>query len=542
MADFLLRNETTNPKKCRPVVARTAKAKEMNQNNNTTTGRYNNLKPEQIEEMVRARVAKAEKNLFGYVGPGPEHAKIIIISASIPEAETVQGLFPDACCIGLNDLSIKDVAMRLKREMGTIDAVIVCQDNTPAGENMVGTFHHALGDKVHRIVWGPDDPPGIDINGLLQAGQVNRVREMIDSAVRVPQSSGGCKFKLQKLGDIKTNLPDWLIKGLIEKDTVSVIFGDPESGKSFIAIDIACHVATDTPYHGRRIKTGPVIYIAGEGQNGLKRRFDAWGIRHNKSLVDVPIYLSLQPAAMVDTKQVDTVKQSIDVIIATEGKPSLIVIDTLTRNFGPGDQNTSKDMTAFISGVDAIRAEYGAALIIVHHSGHGDKSRGKGAIDLKGALDTEYRAEKDDTGTVRVKCTKMKDHQKPKPFSLKFRTVELGAVDADGELITSAILDPVEYIPPEQKGPKNLGKWQTVCQDVLMGLFDKHRRNLEEGNFDPNKAKVLISDVKEKAILQGVPSKHWSRYFNYLSELDSVNVNQPYFEMAPHFTPNSPNG
>ena len=349
------------------------------------------------------------------------------------------------------------------------------------------------------------------------------------------QSKTDLKFKLQKLGDIKTSLPDWLIKGLVEKDTVTVVFGDPESGKSFIAVDMACHVATDTPYHGRRVNPGPVIYIAGEGQNGLKRRFDAWAIRHNKSLVDAPIFLSLQPAALVDDGQVSDIQHAIDGIIATEGKPALIVIDTLTRNFGPGDQNSSKDMTAFISGVDVIRVEYGAALVIVHHSGHGDKSRGKGAIDLKGALDTEYRSEKDDVGTVRIQCTKMKDHVKPKPFSLKFRSVDLGVWDGDGEQITSAILDPVEYTPPEQK-QKSKGKWQTTCRGILMGLFEEQRRNLANGKYDPNQAKVLISDVRQKAISQGLDPKNWNRQFNYLSGLGEIVVNDPYFEVAPHFT------
>ncbi|MDD4273397.1 MAG: AAA family ATPase [Desulfobacter postgatei] len=363
---------------------------------------------------------------------------------------------------------------------------------------------------------------------------------MIEGAVWVTQSKSNCKFILQKLGDIKTSLPDWLIKGLIEKDTVSVIFGDPESGKSFIAIDMACHIATNKPYHGRTVKSGSVIYIAGEGQNGLKRRFDAWAIRHKKSLDNAPIYLSLQPAAMADTERVLIVKQAIDEVSINEGAPpSLIVIDTLTRNFGPGDQNNSRDMVAFISGVDVIRAEYRAALVIVHHSGHGDKSRGKGAIDLKGAIDTEYRAEKDELGTIRVTCTKMKDHQKTNPFALKFRTVELGTFDDEGEPVTSSILDPVDYTPPEQNGPKNLGKWQTVCQGILISLFDEKRRNLEKGNYDPNQAKILISDVKQEAISHGLNPKNWNRYFNHLSNLDEFIVNQPYFELHPQNSSNN---
>ncbi|WP_439560713.1 AAA family ATPase [Roseinatronobacter sp.] len=52
----------------------------------------------------------------------------------------------------------------------------------------------------------------------------------------------------------------------------------PSSGKSFLAVGIALSVATGTPFHGRDTKQGAVFFIAGEGRNGLARRFAAWGM------------------------------------------------------------------------------------------------------------------------------------------------------------------------------------------------------------------------------------------------------------------------
>ncbi len=78
---------------------------------------------------------------------------------------------------------------------------------------------------------------------------------------------------------------NWLIKGFLEMDSLSLMFGEPACGKSFSAIDLACCVATGKDWHGMPVKQpGPVFYIAGEGFNGLSRRFMAWQVSHGHNL------------------------------------------------------------------------------------------------------------------------------------------------------------------------------------------------------------------------------------------------------------------
>jgi len=344
------------------------------------------------------------------------------------------------------------------------------------------------------------------------------------------------KFRLTPISQIKLKSPDWLVHGLLELDTLSQWFGDPGCGKTFVGVDLASCIATGTDFHGLKVNQGPVVYIAGEGQNGLQRRFQAWQIRHQVSLESAFLFVSTAPASFCDPASIPIVQAAID---GTGEKPAAIFIDTLARNFGPGDENSTKEMTSFIASLDAIRAKYRCAIILIHHSGHGDKSRGRGAMALKGALDTEYRLEKDETGTVRMTNTKMKDFEPPAPMAFKIRSVELGIKDEYGQDITGGILDGIEYQVSAKKTPaKNKGKWQAICQGILMDLFEEHRRNLKKGNFDPNAAKVLVSDVKEKAVLQGLNPKNWHRYFKDLSEIDGIEVNQPYFELTPQNTSN----
>ena len=47
--------------------------------------------------------------------------------------------------------------------------------------------------------------------------------------------------------------------------------------------------------------------------------------------------------------------QLMEAIDAVGAKPGLIVLDTLARCFGGGDENSTQDMSRFVSACDAIR-------------------------------------------------------------------------------------------------------------------------------------------------------------------------------------------
>ena len=64
---------------------------------------------------------------------------------------------------------------------------------------------------------------------------------------------------------------------------------------------------------------------------------------------------------------------------ALEGLPVLIVVDTLARNFRGGDENQTADLNQFVAMMDDLKARYASCtILIVHHTGHGDKQRGRG--------------------------------------------------------------------------------------------------------------------------------------------------------------------
>lgn len=332
------------------------------------------------------------------------------------------------------------------------------------------------------------------------------VKTIVRSVMRYPpaetpaKTAPDCHFKLVRAGEIEAKAPQWVVRELLEKDALALVFGDPGCGKSFWALDLALCVATGTSHHGHEVQQGPVIYIAGEGQNGIKRRLIAWSKARGVDHCNAPLYLSLMPTALTNEDAMASVIAAIDATAATA--PVLVVIDTVARNFGPADENSTSDMSRFIAAADVIRERYQLTVLLVHHSGHGDKTRARGAMALKGALDAEYRMDKDETGTIRLEATKMKEAEHPEPMAFRLRSVDLDLADPDtGEVITSAALETTSYEPRAVRGKQGRGKHQTRALEILQDLWDARQGS------DENRARVSLDEWKSAMKGGAVPTK-----------------------------------
>lgn len=296
-------------------------------------------------------------------------------------------------------------------------------------------------------------------------------------------------FKFVPVADLQIREPRWLVSDLIETDSLGLLFGDPGCGKSFIAVDLALAVATGAQFHGLQVQKGSVFYIAGEGHNGLSRRFHAWAHHHDETLDGVPLYKSERAAQFLDGASAKAVGDAIASLAASAGSPALIIVDTLARNFGAGDENSTQDMNYFIAAMDDLQGRYSeSVLLVVHHTGHGDKQRARGAIALKGALDFEYRLD-NAGGIITLTNTKMKDAEPPAQRCFKLECVTLGE-GGDGKPYGSAVL--VDTDAPASSGKKltanqKLGletfrvaaiEYGTLSDGAFTGLHVEHWREL----------------------------------------------------------------
>lgn len=260
----------------------------------------------------------------------------------------------------------------------------------------------------------------------------------------------------------------YLIKGVLEREALSVVYGGSNSGKTFFALDLAYHVAAGIPWRGQRVKQGGVLYLAAEGGRSVVNRIVA--LKNEHGLCDLPFAIRRAGLDLFDAKadvnriirlafEVNEITQS---LAPDSAGLSMIVVDTLSRAIAGGDENSAKDMPAFVRNVDAIRESTGAHVMLIHHMGK-DAARGaRGHSSLRAAVDTEISISVetsegdglDFNAADRrvVKVTKQRDLCGGEEWKFDLKTVPI-AVDEDGDPVTSAVVEPVEE----------------VDQDVLMG-------------------------------------------------------------------------
>lgn len=291
------------------------------------------------------------------------------------------------------------------------------------------------------------------------------------------------EFIFVKANELEISPPKWIVEDYFEENSLAQIFGDPASGKSFIALDLAASIATGKSWMGKEVKKGVVFYIAGEGHNGLSRRLKAWGEYHKLVIED--LYISKQPAQFMDENHAKVVSEAIRNLSMLHGKPVLVVIDTLARNFGSGDESKTQDMNRFIYSIDMyIRLPFLCCILIVHHTGHNEKERARGAMALKGALDAEYCIKKKNE-LISMIATKMKDAELPASISFHLNPVKIGIVDHKGRIINSAVLKLTSCIDAD------LEKIKALIPDIGINqgdLIEKIKVNL----VDMSNAKALV--------------------------------------------------
>ena len=193
--------------------------------------------------------------------------------------------------------------------------------------------------------------------------------------------------------------PRWLVDRHLT-DGLNVMYGPPGSGKTFLALTWALHMATGSPWQGRDVLHAPVLYVSGEGAGGLGKRVAAW--QSEVQQWQPRLYLVVGTVQLTSREHVVALRDDVHAVGA-----KLLVVDTLARAMSGADENSAQDMGLVINGLDWIRRQEGCAALVVHHSGV-ERTRPRGSTALFGAADTLVRVDGED-GVVQVSCEKQKD-------------------------------------------------------------------------------------------------------------------------------------
>ena len=176
---------------------------------------------------------------------------------------------------------------------------------------------------------------------------------------------------------------------------LAIWYGAPKCGKSYLGLGLGLAIAEGKPFLGKATRQGTVIYIAGEGINGIVDKVAAAiGPERARDGSD-PIHRAFYVLAGMPNLTDPGAMQRILLAIRELGvKPALVIIDTMARAIGAGglDENSTKDMARMVAALDHLREQTTAAVLGMHHAGKSGTDRGSSA--LRGAADVFAKVER----------------------------------------------------------------------------------------------------------------------------------------------------
>lgn len=346
--------------------------------------------------------------------------------------------------------------------------LILLPDNDDAGRQHMDLVARRLEGTARRIrkLDLPGLPPkgGVD-DWLPNGGSAEALYDLVDAmAAPFEASPYVSQFGAVEWMDFDNPGPsyDYLVKGVLTRGEQSMLLGESQSGKSFLAIDVAMAVARGVEWFGHKVRRGGVIYQAGESAVGVRRRrFPAYRRFYDCGSIPLPVVLLERPVDFY------TSDEQVDAFIdecrywgrrfeGTGAPLELIVIDTFNKATPGANENDGKDMGLVLARCDRIRRETGAHVMLVHHlNAGGTKARGHTSLfaNVENVITVQRVPDSHDNENRQVrswKVAKQKDGEDGKETKFVLKGVEIG-VDGDGDKVFSCVVAEPDRGTGEQK-------------------------------------------------------------------------------------------
>lgn len=277
------------------------------------------------------------------------------------------------------------------------------------------------------------------------------------------------------------------LPGLLHDGTVAFVYGPPGSGKTFFILHLLCGTALGRPVFGLTPDKRRGLYIGLEGDAGIKSRIAAWCAQNGVD--ENPIDYARGPFNLADESA-----QDVSDLIAymKEQGIQFVVLDTYAMATAGLDEVSGAHMTFAMNQLHRIKAETGACVVAIAHTGK-DKSKGiRGHSSLLGNADTTIELQvhaKDASAAEDAPVTnetprsaivrKQRDGRTGK--KLYFGLIERGTPfrNARGETVTSLAVNEHEHFTAyaeEPEGPRLPSGVDTLALETLEGLKWRDRR------------------------------------------------------------------
>ena len=251
----------------------------------------------------------------------------------------------------------------------------------------------------------------------------------------------------------------WLIDNWLPSEGTVMLFAPSGSGKSFVTLDMAFAVACEgiTEWQGEKVlKHGAVVYFAGEGQLGMRKRCAGLAAARGIKAEDVNMYIISETLPLDDPDP----KSGVERAIANIGMKSANVVMTIydtTNCYMSGDENKTADATKYIQACKKLSNEFGCVVIIVNHTGLSQETqnRARGSSAFKAAMDVELKCTKQGS-IITLEMTKSKDTELAREKKFRMERVDVpGYYDAYGRQETTCVLEDAFDIQEDTLSPES---------------------------------------------------------------------------------------
>lgn len=438
--------------------------------------------------------------------------------------------------------------------------VILCGDNDDAGRMRMMNLGHRLKKKAKsvRVIdlvehW-PEIPEKGDVSDWKDkaGGDAKKFAQIVETApawrVKPPSSiySAIPWYDLDRKGED----PEYLVDGWLTEGDRSVLGGPSASGKSFLAIHLAMCVARGADFFEYPVKKGGVVYQAGEGGRGIKKRLKAYRKQFGVDVTDDIPFVLLPHKVDLFSKEGDTEKliDEINAWALTMSEPlRLVVIDTLATATAGADENSGKDMSLVLANIATIAEKTGAHVQLVHHmNAEGKKLRGHTSVFAN--VDQVIQVVCDpDTKVRTATLVKQKDDEDGVKVHFSLASVVVGYNEKAARDVTSCVVLSVKEKERLKKEQEKFGfSPKPTERKILTNFFkaiDQYGVFVASEKDGPAAAigKVVVDykfysrvcvdsmvEVEDKVQAADQVKKEWSRNSQWLTKGGVLNVSRPY--------------
>lgn len=261
---------------------------------------------------------------------------------------------------------------------------------------------------------------------------------------------------------------EWIVKGVVPKAGLGVVYGESGSGKSFWVLDLVACIQRGEPWRGHKTQKGRAVMVVAEGVGGFRQRLNAYVKQHAVPMDTMPGVVPDAPNLLL----LDDTDALIHGVLAW-GPSCMVVVDTLSATTPGANENAGEDMGKVLSHCQrlhkATEAAWGpgkgAMVVLIHHSGK-DASRGaRGWSGLKAAADVEIEVTRN--GDFRsARLSKLKDGEDGAVWDFRLVSVPL-TVDGDGDVVSSCVIEHIDLPKAEPRRRPPAGQKGVVYEAAL---------------------------------------------------------------------------